>query len=283
MNVTLRLDNSTPGKLIGPSGSWVKKHRALRNDEEQETGTIVPDTDYLEAMDQWLSVIDDHEALKTNSKEELESARKTQKARTLVLQAEMATRMRDRVRLAEEEDDALAAAAAAASAAEEDFEEIDDWPDSELGEETSRQLTEPPIQQFIDQPLHHQAPQPTNLSDFEQDPASLAPSTRVTPSVSSSSRRQLKRVRSATTTPILEGKKTRVDALMNISASIERSIGGLSSQIGKLVAGKPNTEQTERLRKVEDAIVKIEERSENDSKKLDALLQLLNTKQGQSS
>jgi hypothetical protein len=41
MNVHLRLDNTSPGKLLGPSGTWVKKHRALRNEEEQETGTIV--------------------------------------------------------------------------------------------------------------------------------------------------------------------------------------------------------------------------------------------------
>ena len=34
MNVHLRLDNTTPTKLLGPSGTWVKKHRALRNEEE---------------------------------------------------------------------------------------------------------------------------------------------------------------------------------------------------------------------------------------------------------
>jgi len=50
MNVTLRLDNTTPTKLLGPSGTWVKKHRALRDEEEQETDTIVPDTQYPEAM-----------------------------------------------------------------------------------------------------------------------------------------------------------------------------------------------------------------------------------------
>ena len=68
MNVHLRLDNTTPTKLLGPSGTWVKQHRALRNEEEQETGTIVPDTDYLEAMDQWLAVLDDHEALKIKNR-----------------------------------------------------------------------------------------------------------------------------------------------------------------------------------------------------------------------
>ena len=85
LNVTLRLDNTTPGKLLGPSGAWVKKHRALRNEEEQETGTIVPDTDYLEAMDQWITVIDDHEALKTNNKEQVEALRKTQREKTQAL------------------------------------------------------------------------------------------------------------------------------------------------------------------------------------------------------
>jgi hypothetical protein len=82
--------------------------------------------------------------LKINSKEEVESARQTQKARTLILQAEMAIRMRDRVRLAEEEE-ALRIGDTTA-AAEEYFEEIDDWSDSERGEETSRQLIKRPTQ-----------------------------------------------------------------------------------------------------------------------------------------
>jgi hypothetical protein len=34
MNVNLRLDNATPSKLLGPSWTWVKKHRALWNEEE---------------------------------------------------------------------------------------------------------------------------------------------------------------------------------------------------------------------------------------------------------
>jgi hypothetical protein len=85
MNVHLRLNNATPGKLLGPSGTWVKKHRALRNEEEQETGTLIPDTDYLEAMDQWLAVLDDHEALKTNNKDQIKAVRQAQRAKTLAL------------------------------------------------------------------------------------------------------------------------------------------------------------------------------------------------------
>jgi hypothetical protein len=109
MNVHLRLDNTTPTKLLGPSGAWVKKHRALRNEEEQETGTVMPHTDYLEAMDQWIVVLDDQEALKASNKDETETLRQAHKAKTQMLQAEMATRMRDRVRLAEEEEAAGAA------------------------------------------------------------------------------------------------------------------------------------------------------------------------------
>ena len=89
MNVHLRLDNTTPSKLLGPSWTWVKRHRALRNEEEQETGAIVPGTDYLEAMDQWIAVLDDHEALKASNKDETEALRQAHKAKTQVLQAEM--------------------------------------------------------------------------------------------------------------------------------------------------------------------------------------------------
>jgi hypothetical protein len=50
MNITLRLDNTTLIKLLRPFSAWIKKYRALRNKEEQETGIIVPDTDYLETI-----------------------------------------------------------------------------------------------------------------------------------------------------------------------------------------------------------------------------------------
>jgi hypothetical protein len=103
MNVHLRLDNTIPTKLLGPSGTWVKKHRALRNKGEQETGTVIPHTDYLEAVDQWITVLDDHEALKASNKDEIETLRQAHKAKPQILQAEMATRMRDRVRLVEKE------------------------------------------------------------------------------------------------------------------------------------------------------------------------------------
>src|SRR5947207_16015843 len=69
----------------------------------------------------------------------------------------------------------------------------------------------------------------------------------------------------------------------DLAASVERSIGGLSSQVGDLTAAvslpvvRPDTEQAERLRKVEtklatveDTLAKMEERSEDNSKKLDA-------------
>ena len=53
-------------------------------------------------MDQWIAVLDDHEALKASNKEETEALRQAHKAKTQALQAEMATRMRDRIRRAEE-------------------------------------------------------------------------------------------------------------------------------------------------------------------------------------
>ena len=82
----------------------------------------------------------------------------------------------------------------------------------------------------------------------------------------------------------------RSETLRNISqdlnASIERSIGGLSSQMGELVAAvRLDTEQAERLMNIEsklatimDTLVKMEERSESNSKKLDTILALLTNK-----
>ena len=68
----------------------------------------------------------------------------------------------------------------------------------------------------------------------------------------------------------------------DLTASVERSIGGLSPQVGDLAAAvtlpvvRPDSEQAERLTKVEtklatveDTLVKMEERSEDNSKKLD--------------
>jgi hypothetical protein len=71
-----------------------------------------------------------------------------------------------------------------------------------------------------------------------------------------------------------------------LGVSVERSIGGLSSQIGELAAAvRPDTEQAERLLKIEsklatieDTLVKIKERSASDSKKLDTVLALLANK-----
>src|SRR5271154_6136682 len=109
-------------------GTWVKMHRALHNEEEQETGTIVPDTDYLEAMDQWIAILDDHEALKASNKDETEALRQAHKAKAQALQAEMATRMRDRVRLAEEGEEARAVE----NTISEEDTVYKDWSESEL-------------------------------------------------------------------------------------------------------------------------------------------------------
>jgi hypothetical protein len=155
MNVTLRLDNTTPAKLLGPSGAWVKKHRALRNEEEQETGTIVPDTDYLEAMDQWVAVIDDYEALKTNNKDQVEAQRQKQRVKTHALQAEMATRMRDRVRLVEEEE---ALTDAEDTIPREEDTVYEDWSESELEDEPGGQLSGQPGGQPGGQPSEQPRP-----------------------------------------------------------------------------------------------------------------------------
>jgi hypothetical protein len=65
-----------------------------------------------------------------------------------------------------------------------------------------------------------------------------------------------------------------------LSASVERSIGGISSQVGELTAAiRPDTEQAVRLTKVESTLVEIEEGGKSDSKKLDAVLTLLTSRQ----
>jgi len=51
-NMELRVGNATFGKLIGIRGNWVKAHCRLRDEKIKETGTIVPEDDYLNAMDQ---------------------------------------------------------------------------------------------------------------------------------------------------------------------------------------------------------------------------------------
>jgi hypothetical protein len=202
MNVHLRLDNTTPGKLLGPSGTWVKKHRALRNKEEQETGTSVPDTDYLEAMDQWLAVLDDHEALKANNKDQVEALRQTQKAKTQALQAEMATRMRGRVRLTEGEEEALRDAGDTIPPEEDTVYE--DWSESELGDVPGRQSSGQPGRQ-------------PGRQSTEQPLLPIRPLASGSPSVSSSSlKRSLISV-----TPAREEKRfkieTRLDTMRKIS------------------------------------------------------------------
>jgi hypothetical protein len=75
MNIYLRLNNAAPGKLLKSFETWVKKYRALRNKEEQETDIIIFNTDYLEAMDQWIAMLNNHKALKINNKDKAEALR----------------------------------------------------------------------------------------------------------------------------------------------------------------------------------------------------------------
>ena len=51
-NMELRVGNATFGKFIGIRGNWVKAHCRRRDEKIKETGTIVPEDDYLNAMDQ---------------------------------------------------------------------------------------------------------------------------------------------------------------------------------------------------------------------------------------
>jgi hypothetical protein len=85
------------------------------------------------------------------------------------------------------------------------------------------------------------------------------------------------------TTPAREEKRIKVEPRIetaikvgqHLDRSLERSIGGLFSQVGELAGAlKPDREQAERLMKiedklstVEDALVQIEERAQSDSKK----------------
>ena len=72
MNIQQRRDHSNPSKLLGPSGSWVKEWRAVREKEEKESGTIPRDGDFPEAMDQWILIIN----------EKLETERTTRMAKS---------------------------------------------------------------------------------------------------------------------------------------------------------------------------------------------------------
>jgi len=76
-------------------------------------------------------VLDDHKALKASNKDETEGLRQAHKAKTQALQAEMATRMRDRIRLAEEKE---AARAAEDIIPPEEDTVYEDWSESELGD-----------------------------------------------------------------------------------------------------------------------------------------------------
>jgi len=174
-------------------------------------------------------------------------------------------RWRDRVRLAEEEEEEEARAAENTTPTEEDSV-YEDWSESEPGDVHSRQPA-------------------------EQSLIPIRPLPSATPSMSSSSS---KRPRLGTT-PAREEKRLKIEPRLetmrkitrDLSASVERSIGGLSSQVGELAAAvRPDTEQAERplkveskLSTIEDTLVKIEQRSESNSKKLDTVLALLASRQ----
>ena len=247
----------------------------MRN-EEQETGTIVQDTDYLEAMDQWLAMLDDHEASKTNNKDQVEALRQTQKANTQALQAEMATRMRDRVRVAEGEEEALRDAEDTIPPEEDTVYE--DWSESELGDVPGRQSSGQSGGQHSGQ-------------STERPLLSIRPLASGRSSVPSSSSKRSR----ISATPAREAKRFKIEPRVEtmrkisqgLSASVERSIGGLSSHVSELAAAiRHDTEQVERLIKVESklatvegTLVEIKEGRKSDSKKLDAVLALLTSRQ----
>src|SRR5271154_1859328 len=128
----------------------------------------------------------------------------------------MATRMRGRVRLAEEEE---ALRDAEDTIPPEGDSVYEDWSESEFGDVRSRQPTEQPLE-------------PPLL------PIRPLPST--TPSVSSSSS---KRHRTGNTLAKEEKRlkmEPRLETLrkmtQDLTTSVEQSIGGLSSQVGELAA-----------------------------------------------
>jgi hypothetical protein len=53
INIKYQRDHSTPHRWLGVKGDWVREWRAIRDQEEKDSGKIPRSGDYPEAMDQW--------------------------------------------------------------------------------------------------------------------------------------------------------------------------------------------------------------------------------------
>lgn len=284
-NIELRVDNATFGKLIGTSGSWVKAHRRLRDEEIQETGTIVPEDDYLNAMDQWLEAIDGRVRERQDEKAAVNVEAQNEKLRTQIIEMDMAKRMRDRSRREEmleasaEADvpaatEGTAAETAAETAAAEAIATLEEWEDddNELHwSDSDRDVHEERIIRERNRPVI-----PILISSNPSANTSRGSSVvgtkraRSTPASAAS-----KKLKPASKDPAVIVSEQLGDAM-------ERSMSGLSAQLG-VIAGNlaPPAEQGQRLLKLEEQLATVKAGQAVDSKKLDTLLAMMIAKDGQ--
>ncbi len=101
LNLEHSLDVKDPMRLLGKSGKWVLNHRKLREGQELETGTVIQETDYLQAMDDWVQVLTDWEAVRSGRK--TEEAVRIQRAGEIAREVEAGMAMRQRERIQAEE------------------------------------------------------------------------------------------------------------------------------------------------------------------------------------
>ena len=226
----------------------MKAHRRLR-EEIQETGTIIPEDDYLNAMDQWLEVIDGRVRERQDEKATVNVEAQNEKLRTQIIEMDMAKRMCDRSHRQEMleasiETDAPEGSAAEAAAALEGWEDDDElyWSDSD------RDVNEERVIRERNQPVV----------------PVLIPSI---PSINTSRGSSVVGMKCARSTPASANKKLKpaskdpaVIVSEQLGDAMERSIGGLSVQLGILVGNLTSlVEQGQRLLKLEEqlAMVKV--------------------------
>ncbi|KAF7505346.1 hypothetical protein GJ744_001049 [Endocarpon pusillum] len=130
LNLEHNLDVKDPMRLLGKSGRWVLNHRKLREDQELRTGTVVQETDYLRAMDDWVRILTDWDAVRSGRT--TEEAVRAQRASEMAREG-MALRQRERIQAEEAQREAerlsivneLEAIEKAAEGRREEEEELD--------------------------------------------------------------------------------------------------------------------------------------------------------------
>ena len=70
LNLEHGIDVKDPMRVLGKNGKWVVTHRKLREGQELETGTVIQETDYLQAMDDWVQILNDWEVVRSGRKTE---------------------------------------------------------------------------------------------------------------------------------------------------------------------------------------------------------------------